>query len=230
LALIGDGRRSATAVTSGTTIIFKVERDSYRRILERVHAQELDDVVNFLQSIVFFETWTADELRRLASCTTRRRYERNATIICQGTHSEQFFFLLTGRCRVIKRLHMPSEHMQLLGALSQVEGADTARLRNDHSPGARRRTRPQRGAAGEAAVASGSTAVAADMADATPTPRPTDPESQPVGGTSAEAGGPAAAGSSESVGGGTMLEIAEVGPFEFFGELALLQKVRVTER
>ena len=73
LALLGNGKRSASAVTTTTSIVFTVEKESYERTLQKVHEQELDSVITFLRSIFLFQSWSDEELRRLASCTTRRR-------------------------------------------------------------------------------------------------------------------------------------------------------------
>ena len=73
LALLGNGKRSASAVTTSTSIVFTVEKISYERTLQKVHEQELDSVITFLRSIFLFQGWSDEELRRLASCTTRRR-------------------------------------------------------------------------------------------------------------------------------------------------------------
>ena len=39
---------------------------------------------------------------------------RNMTIIAQGDQSDQLYFILQGRCRVIKRCGVPSEKLELL--------------------------------------------------------------------------------------------------------------------
>ena len=124
LALLGNGKRSATAFMTSTTIIFRVEKESYVKTIQKLHAQELDEIIAFLQGIFIFDTWTRDELRRVASCTVRRRYERNATILTQGTQSDGMYFLMRGRARVIKRVaHMAEENLDRIEEPPQFTAA-----------------------------------------------------------------------------------------------------------
>ena len=115
LALLSDGgTRSATAVADKTSILLKIEREEYTRTLMKLHHADLKLMKNYLRSIFLFEGSTAEELNRLASCLTRRRCARNTAIIRQGTTSDALFFVLRGTCRVIKKCTVPRDQRPLL--------------------------------------------------------------------------------------------------------------------
>ena len=129
---------------TSTTIIFRVEKESYVKTIQKLHAQELDEIIAFLQGIFIFDTWTRDELRRVASCTVRRRYERNATILTQGTQSDGMYFLMRGRARVIKRVaHMAEENLDRIEETqnSFAQRSPRGGRRNGRSRRRRRRRR-----------------------------------------------------------------------------------------
>ena len=178
LALISGsaGTRSATAMAHMPTILFKVMRGSYRRTLQKLHEQDLAFCIHYFSSLYLFADWPVDSLRRLASCTTRRRYERNSTVIAQGSSSELVFFILRGRCRVIKRTTIRKEDRLML--------TNNAKLPLETT----RRVQRRQATVGLREEVGSSSGVATD-----------DP-------------------------GEMLLEIAEMGMYEYFGELAMLHE------
>lgn len=115
LALLSDGgTRSATAVADRTSILFKIEREEYTRTLMKLHNADLKMMKNYLRSIFLFEGSTPEVLNRLASCLTRRRCARNTVIIQQGTTTDALYFVLHGTCRVIKKCSLPQDQIPLL--------------------------------------------------------------------------------------------------------------------
>jgi CRP-like cAMP-binding protein len=140
LALLGNGKRAATVKTSTQTILFKIEKRSYERTLQQEQSKDLSLIIKFLRSVFIFSDFTEDELRRVAASMVRRKYRLGTTIIAQGDHADTFYFLLSGRVRVLKRTRMPAEQVQLL------EGKERSPPRRDRSPKklARSPTRPER--------------------------------------------------------------------------------------
>lgn len=252
LALLGGGHRNASAVFAASSIVFTVEKDAYEQVLLEVHQQEMESIVTFLRSIFLFSAWPEEELRRLASCTTRRRYERNATVVAQGKPGEQLFFILKGQCRVIKRAPVPQDELVLLDAMSK---------RAAHKHRIKRRADPSPSAAERAAEnASYRAAVLADGEEAqAPVPSPAPDRAQrssmrlrqrrrsssinsvrsvvnsvrsvsvrSISGAPAstvgEADASGAPAAPKGAGPSTYIEIGHLGQFAYFGELALLRK------
>lgn len=79
-----EGGRNASAVTQSTAVVLKIAKASYERTLAKLRAEDLHSVMRFLRSVFMFAEWEESELRRLASCASRRRFERNRLIISQG--------------------------------------------------------------------------------------------------------------------------------------------------
>lgn len=200
LALLGNGRRAATIVTAMPTQLLRVEKTAYENSLHRLHQQEQRERVRFLQRVFLFSDWTEDDLSRLAKVVSRKKYEKDGTILVQGTNTDHMYFVASGRCRVLKRMELSSSlHDKLASARGRGQGlhlAEDAAMAASH--------RPQTSAS-------------------------LSPRSTTKGGGSSMRGGGLAASSRSAVserggggGEGPMLELNEVGIHQYFGERALL--------
>ena len=109
LALIGNGTRSGTAITTGPTQLLRVEKDAYDESLLKMHKIQHETRTEFLRDIFLFSDWEDTELTRLAKVLTGKKYEKNTTIIKQGKTTDQMYFIVSGRCRVLKRMSLSND-------------------------------------------------------------------------------------------------------------------------
>ena len=235
LALLSDdGTRSATAIAFTTSILLKIERKDYRRTVMQAHGQDLQMMTRFMKNIFLFNDFTQQELNRVVTSLTRRRCERNTTILAQGTTTDALYFVLRGSCRVIKRLDLPQDQLPLLenapNAKLSPRYVDPPMTPSHHLPPplppsqalASFMNEPdeQDGHGGSGskqkglvpAVGSSSTAAAQAALKFRKRTRASIDGPRSLGGTVPTP--------TENV----LLEIAELGPHQFFGELSLLLK------
>jgi len=205
LALLGNGLRAATVIAEMPTQLLRVEKVAYDNSLHRLHEQELHERMCFLQRIFLFSDWKDEDLARLAKVVTSKAYPKNACIIQQRTNTDHMYLIVSGRCRVLKRMDLSrSLHSKL-----ESQRGHGAGLNFDESssspPGSPR----------------GSSRA--------PTPRAGTPReggsftSTPRAGGSPRAGG-ASSWRTPTVDSGEapMLELGELSVHQYFGERALL--------
>ena len=107
LALLGDGTRSATVeASSPSTQLLCLERDDYKRTLSRRQASELDTRAHFLGKSFLFTHWPAPDRRKLGAVLSTRTYPPHSVILQQGTATDCFYLVLSGRCRVLQRIEL----------------------------------------------------------------------------------------------------------------------------
>uniref|UniRef100_A0A7S4AYH9 Cyclic nucleotide-binding domain-containing protein n=1 Tax=Chrysotila carterae TaxID=13221 RepID=A0A7S4AYH9_CHRCT len=106
LALSSNGMRNATVVTATPSILLKVEKEDYQRVLQKMHETDLQARLEFLNKIFIFADWLEQDLRKLAYVISSRKFDKNKTIVRQGTQSDHMFFILEGSCRVLQRVSL----------------------------------------------------------------------------------------------------------------------------
>lgn len=119
LALLGNGTRAATVVMTSTSQLLLIEKDAYDASLQRLHIVQHEQRVIFLRGVFLFSDWEDEDLAALAKVLTSKRYEKNSTIIRQGRSTDQMYFIVEGRCRVLKRMGLSNDlHDKLASARS----------------------------------------------------------------------------------------------------------------
>ena len=84
LVLMNAGKRQASVRTAMPTHLLKIDKEVYDRSLHEMHEAELDRRVKFVRSIFIFGNWSEEDLRGISKVMTKRRYEKNTTIIAQA--------------------------------------------------------------------------------------------------------------------------------------------------
>jgi len=142
LALLGNGQRAATVVTATDTRFFKVDKEAYDSSLARAHQAQLQQRVDFFQRIFLFTDWKESALKSLSKVVTPKKYEKNTTIIRQYKNTDQMYFIISGRCRVLKRMNLSRNLAEKLGssrssiaAAAEATGGSTASANPGSSPG-----------------------------------------------------------------------------------------------
>lgn len=225
LALLGNGLRAATVQPSMPTQLLLVEKHAYDESLQRMHESELEERMRFLQRIFIFSQWTDEDLLRLTKVLTRKSFPKNTTVIPQGINTDNMYFVVSGRLRVLKSMELSH---QLTTKLANTRGGcGVQRLVED-------------GMSSSASVPGG-----------TPSPRALMSRASSRGMNSARGGlsgdpsrgfdaisppgsplmSPRSPGSprsrgSKGVHSSPMLELGELGMYQYFGELALLEGLK----
>ena len=109
LALLGNGLRAASCVTAAPTQFLKVEKADYQSTLQHLDQAKLASRVAFLRRVFLFTEWSDEDLMKLSKVVTQKKYEKNSTIIRQNEHTDQMYFIMSGKCRVLKRMGLSKE-------------------------------------------------------------------------------------------------------------------------
>lgn len=125
LALLGNGIRHATVVTAMPTQLLKVEKDAYERSLQKLHEEDLKMRMRFLQRVFLFSDSTDEDLKMLAKVITRKKYEKNSTIIRQGESTDNMYLLVHGRCRVLKSMSLSGTQQDMLSTMGRSSTASS---------------------------------------------------------------------------------------------------------
>ena len=126
LALLANGIRHATVITAMPTQLLKVEKDAYKRSLQKLHEADLRQQMHFLQRVFLFSDWTENDLSQLAKVITRKKYEKNATLIRQGESTDNMYLLVNGRCRVLKSMNLSGTQQGMLSTMGSTAGGSAA--------------------------------------------------------------------------------------------------------
>ena len=109
LALVGNGLRAATVVAESDAMLLQVEKDAYESICGRHYEEKIARRAAFLRTVFLFAETPHDDLVNLAKLLTEKKFDKNATIIRQGTSTVSMYFLYSGRCRVLKQMELTTE-------------------------------------------------------------------------------------------------------------------------
>ncbi|KNE70513.1 hypothetical protein AMAG_14637 [Allomyces macrogynus ATCC 38327] len=96
LALMSDKSRGATIKTITTTILARVEKDTYARIMRLQHTQDLTLKTKFLQKIVPFDTWPEPSARAVAEVIEWTNYRSGEVIVREGHPTTCIHFVSQG--------------------------------------------------------------------------------------------------------------------------------------
>jgi len=112
IALLGNGLRAATIIAARKTQLLRVEKAAYDKSLHWLHKVELQERVDFLRRCFVFSGWDDEELSKLAKVVSRKRHAKDQCIIQQGPSTDTMYLIVKGRCRVLKRMELPT-HLQV---------------------------------------------------------------------------------------------------------------------
>lgn len=111
LALAHSEPRSATVTTSAPTELLVIAGNDYNAILRQLHAQDINEKLEFFSGISLFSSWGSKELLEFASICITKRYPRNKVIVKEGDPRENVYFIKGGQCRVLKKVRFPRKEV-----------------------------------------------------------------------------------------------------------------------
>jgi len=112
LALIYGARRSATVVTSEPTDLIVLEKEVYDRVVKGFQTNQIDSIIAYFSSIPVFKNLTMPCMVSLATKAVLKKYSTNNVVIRQGEEANNFYFIRTGRFKVLRKVDFrrPSNH------------------------------------------------------------------------------------------------------------------------
>jgi len=103
LALMYNAPRAATVVSTGPSVLWQLDRMTFRRILMDSAFQRRRLYEAFLTSVSILSTLNDYERSKIADALETQKYPANTTIIKEGDVGQHFYILESGRAAVYKR-------------------------------------------------------------------------------------------------------------------------------
>lgn len=101
LALISEGRRSATAVAHVHSTLARVHKSTFQALLKGRAEAALRDKVEALSMLPSFAAFEPRELQRLSYAFRQQRVGSQSRILVQGERADHVYILLSGEARVL---------------------------------------------------------------------------------------------------------------------------------
>ncbi|KAM0722387.1 hypothetical protein Q7P37_001828 [Cladosporium fusiforme] len=105
LALMYNAPRAATVVSTEPSILWQLDRITFRRILMDSAFQRRRMYESFLEEVPLFSTLTPYERSKIADALDTHKYPAGSAIIKEGDVGDKFYILESGSAEAIKRGH-----------------------------------------------------------------------------------------------------------------------------
>ncbi|PNS19137.1 cAMP-dependent protein kinase regulatory subunit [Sphaceloma murrayae] len=105
LALMYNAPRAASVVSTGPSVLWQLDRITFRRILMDSAFQRRRMYESFLDSVPLLSSLTSYERSKIADALETKKYPANTTIIKEGDVGAHFYILEAGSAAVFKRGH-----------------------------------------------------------------------------------------------------------------------------
>ncbi|CZT21104.1 related to cAMP-dependent protein kinase regulatory subunit [Ramularia collo-cygni] len=103
LALMYNAPRAATVVSTEPSILWQLDRVTFRRILMDSAFQRRRMYESFLEEVQLFSSLTPYERSKIADALETHKYPAGSTIIREGDVGDKFYILECGEAEAIKR-------------------------------------------------------------------------------------------------------------------------------
>ena len=103
LALMYNAPRAATVVSTEPSIVWQLDRITFRRILMDSAFQRRRMYESFLEEVPLFSTLTAYERSKIADALDTHKYPAGSAIIREGDVGDKFYILESGDAEAFKR-------------------------------------------------------------------------------------------------------------------------------
>nr|KAJ3420453.1 Cyclic nucleotide-binding domain-containing protein 2 [Polyrhizophydium stewartii] len=113
-ALVNDVPRVASAISDGRTVVARLEKSDFKRLMSLVHTLEQKELVYFLQKIPMLRELDQLGLRNIADRMTMRVLAPGTIVIREGEFKESVMFVRSGMCAVFREVTFSEPERQLL--------------------------------------------------------------------------------------------------------------------
>jgi len=103
LALMYNAPRAATVVSTEASILWQLDRITFRRILMDSAFQRRRMYESFLEEVPLFSTLTPYERSKIADALDTHKYPAGSAIIKEGDVGDKFYILESGSAEAVKR-------------------------------------------------------------------------------------------------------------------------------
>jgi CRP-like cAMP-binding protein len=122
VALMYDTPRNATILAAAKSVMWAVDRFTFRRVLRNMSAQKLKQYEEFLKCVPLLAPLTASERSKIAEAIDEVKYEPGEDIVTQAsegdpnnTQADAMYILLTGKAKVMRKVDGQTYEVKRLG-------------------------------------------------------------------------------------------------------------------
>ncbi|KAI8580452.1 hypothetical protein K450DRAFT_237098 [Umbelopsis ramanniana AG] len=113
VALMYNSPRSATITATEDTILFALDRTTFRRLLVNNMAHKRITYETFLTNIPFFQSLSVGERRKIADALEPRTFDDQDIVIAQGDAGDYFYLIVSGKAEVTNSINKTSGNTTL---------------------------------------------------------------------------------------------------------------------
>lgn len=73
-----------------------MDRQSYKKVLGKIEQKRLNQSIDFLQSLPFFNSWTRSTISKFQYLFERKEFIRNQIVYTEGDHADFVYLILSG--------------------------------------------------------------------------------------------------------------------------------------
>ncbi|KAI9282865.1 cyclic nucleotide-binding-like protein, partial [Umbelopsis sp. AD052] len=114
VALMYNSPRSATITATEDTILFALDRTTFRRLLVNNMAHKRITYETFLTNIPFFQSLSVGERRKIADALEPRTFDDQDIVIAQGDAGDYFYLIVSGKAEVTNSINKTSGNTTLV--------------------------------------------------------------------------------------------------------------------
>ncbi|CAG9316510.1 unnamed protein product [Blepharisma stoltei] len=123
LALLKNQPRAASIICTEDCHFATLSKEPYLRILGKLTAQKLDELVSFLSKLPVFSSWTAKSLVNLSYYFTQVKFTRNQVIYSEGDPPACAYIIREGEVQLTRsyKIQIPSNNKSLCTLKNRIK-------------------------------------------------------------------------------------------------------------
>ncbi|KAL4432061.1 hypothetical protein ABPG74_017797 [Tetrahymena malaccensis] len=98
------------AISDSHSLIAKLDKKIFRKYLQRIEEETVDDEISFLQSIDIFQQLSSAQLQDLILNMEIQRLSLNETLYCANSKPEEFYIIKSGQIGIFKRKQIANDY------------------------------------------------------------------------------------------------------------------------
>lgn len=114
VALMYNSPRSATITATNDSMLFALDRTTFRRLLVNNMAHKRITYETFLTNIPFFQSLSVGERRKIADALEPRTFADQDIVIAQGDAGDYFYLIVSGKAEVTNSINKSSDNTTLV--------------------------------------------------------------------------------------------------------------------
>ncbi|XP_037958322.1 cGMP-dependent protein kinase 1 isoform X2 [Teleopsis dalmanni] len=103
LAILYNAKRLASVKATSKASVWKIHRETFRKIMVISGSKEREENLNFLKSAPLLRDLEPDVLNKVVDLLQRKFYSTNACIVCEGEVGNEFFIIRGGTVTIKKK-------------------------------------------------------------------------------------------------------------------------------